>query len=408
MQWIGGAESLDAIADGGWHPNQQEFTASQKQSSEVHGGSFNGGGEQQALGILAVGHALVTDKSMDFSAIDDDDHEKAAGEDAEKQAQTQTQTLQSLESNDSIETRERADAGTAMPLLVKKHVVHEKAKQAPLLKYRCPECAEPFQKWSTCLEHLNATGHANPCHKKGLQQRCMSGSVHVKDNGHPNSGCLRGKGEGGREEGIVPEANKHRHKHKRCNQGGGRRVLCPKQKAKSAGKAAQTAAKVAAIRAGEPGMRGARAGGASREPQIRSIDEASAVCPVCKKQFLCAKTMTYHLRDKKDAQHTHFRESDSNTLPLATTKRVYTLQVLPSHVVRPSVVLEPTTQAAALNERASDSSTAGHSRVSKRKKLSPSDILGQPSGSGAQHESNASGARDESNKVDVVTITASC
>jgi hypothetical protein len=321
MQWIGGAESLDAIADGGWHPQQQEFTASQKQSSEVLGGSVNGGGEQQALGRLAVGHALVTDESMDFSAIDDDDHEKAAGKDAEKQAETQTQTLQSLESNDSIETRERADAGTAMPLLVKKHVVHEKAKQA-----------------------------------------------------------LRGKG---REEGIVPEA-------------------------KSAGKAAQTAAKVAAIRAGEPGMRGARAGGASREPQIRSIDEASAVCPVCKKQFLCAKTMTYHLRDKKDAQHTHFRESDSNTLPLATTKRVYTLQVLPSHVVRPSVVLEPTTQAAALNERASDSSTAGHSRVSKRKKLSPSDILGQPSGSGAQDESNASGARGESNKVDVVTITASC
>ena len=95
MQWIGGAESLDAIADGGWHPQQQEFTASQKQSSEVLGGSVNGGGEQQALGRLAVGHALVTDESMDFSAIDDDDHEKAAGKDAEKQAQTQTQTLQS-------------------------------------------------------------------------------------------------------------------------------------------------------------------------------------------------------------------------------------------------------------------------------------------------------------------------
>jgi hypothetical protein len=58
----------------------------------------------------------------------------------------------------------------------------------PLLKYRCPECAEPFQKWSTCLQHLNATGHANPGYKQGLQQRCMTGSVHVKDNGHATSG----------------------------------------------------------------------------------------------------------------------------------------------------------------------------------------------------------------------------
>jgi len=119
---------LDAIANGGWHPHQREFTASQTQSSEVHGGSFNGRGEQQALGRTAVGHALVTDESMDFSAIDDDDDEEAVEEDAEKedaekedagesarempqtQAQTQTHTLQSLESNDSIDTRERADA----------------------------------------------------------------------------------------------------------------------------------------------------------------------------------------------------------------------------------------------------------------------------------------------------------
>jgi hypothetical protein len=57
-----------------------------------------------------------------------------------------------------------------------------------LPKYRCPECAEPFQNWSACLEHLNATGHANPCNKKGLQQRCMSGWVCVKENGHTNSG----------------------------------------------------------------------------------------------------------------------------------------------------------------------------------------------------------------------------
>ena len=119
---------------------------------------------------------------------------------------------------------------------------------------------------------------------------------------------LQGKGGGEREEGIVPEA-------------------------KPAGKAAQTAAKVATILAGEPGIRGARAarlpscrkggsaataslsggkvanaakqsakasagkekkkpvtpgpaaiGGASREPQIKSIDKASSVCPVCKKQ----------------------------------------------------------------------------------------------------------------------------
>jgi hypothetical protein len=63
----------------------------------------------------------------------------------------------------------------------------------PLLKYRCPECAEPFQKWSTCLEHLKATGHANPGYKQGLQQRCMSGSVHVKDNGHANSGNKQNK-----------------------------------------------------------------------------------------------------------------------------------------------------------------------------------------------------------------------
>ena len=196
---------------------------------------------------------------------------------------------------------------------------------------------------------------------------------------------LQGKGGGGREEGIVPEA-------------------------KPAGKAAQTAAKVAAILAGEPGIKGARAGGASSEPQIKIIDNASAVCPVCKKRFPCAKTMTHHLRDKRDAQHTHFRKSDGNTMPRATTKRVYTVTVLTSHDVRPSVVLEATggtTQAAALHERGSDSST-GDNGVSKRKKLPVSDILGQPSGAGAQDESNASGARDESNKVDVVTITASC
>ena len=109
---------LETIADGGWHPNQRAFTASQTQSSELHGGSSKGGGEQQELGRLAVGHALVTDESMDFYAIDDDDDEEAVEEDAgesgrempQTQAQTQKQTLQSMESDDSIETRERADA----------------------------------------------------------------------------------------------------------------------------------------------------------------------------------------------------------------------------------------------------------------------------------------------------------
>jgi len=226
---------------------------------------------------------------------------------------------------------------------------------------------------------------------------------------------LQGKGGGGREEGIVPEA-------------------------KPAGKAAQTAAKVAAILAGEPDIRGARAarlpfaavgkvanaakqsakasagkekkkiGGASREPQIKSIDKASSVCPVCKNRFPCAQSMTHHLRDKRDAQHTHFRQSGGNTMPGATTKRVYTVTVLTSHDVRPSVVLEATrgtTQAAALHARGSDSST-GDTGVSKRKKLPSSDILGKPSGGGAQDESNASGARDESDKDDVVTITGRC
>jgi hypothetical protein len=53
-----------------------------------------------------------------------------------------------------------------------------------LLKYRCPdpECAEPFVKWTQCLEHLKATGHA-PAHSgseepfKGLNQmrrRCKT------------------------------------------------------------------------------------------------------------------------------------------------------------------------------------------------------------------------------------------
>ena len=48
-----------------------------------------------------------------------------------------------------------------------------------VLKYRCPECDEPFQKWTTCLEHLKTTGHANPGNKQGLQQRCRSGSTAV-------------------------------------------------------------------------------------------------------------------------------------------------------------------------------------------------------------------------------------
>jgi hypothetical protein len=122
------------------------------------------------------------------------------------------------------------------------------------------------------------------------------------------------------------------------------------------------------------------------------------------------KTMTHHLRDKRDAQHTHFRGSDGNSMPRATTKRGDTVTILTSHDVRPSVVLEATrstTQAAALHERSSDSST-GDTEVSKRKKLPSSNILGQPSGAGAQDESNASGARDESDNDDVVTIKGRC